>query len=672
MASFIKTLDPFISGSNVANSWSKWKNAFKIYETACEYDEKAEKVRIAFFKHVAGEEVNRVCDSFIKADGTTDKDLKTLDLLIAEIDKHFSTKKRTALACYEFYNLSQKQGQSTVDFIKEVKIAAEQCNFGDQYENQVIMRVTCGVQDMSLRQALIREANLTLSKLLDFCQTVEVSRSNAKQMQTTQQPVVEAINKTYRSHNKDSRTHTNTKFSNFPVQTSCIYCGSSHPPRKCPAYGKTCRICHKQNHFDKMCRSKHQKSTDRARNFQNRYAKPSNFRFAHSVGKDDSVKPSDYDTRLNLGELNLTVNTLVTTSRKEWLEEIIVNGYYTIFKLDPGSEVNILPLAVIQNWQNKPLIRKTKIEVGAYGGSKVSIAGETTLSCTVGNMTKPVHFVISTDHGSPILGLEVCESFNLVTRNNVSTEPPSLGVNECKATLSNILHEYEDVFTGIGRLPGVQKITLHENAVPKIIPARSIPVTLEPLVKAELQNLEAQGIISKVTEPTEWVSPLVIVEKKDNKIRICLDPKYINEAIKREHYHLPTVENILAKVGNAKYFTLLDAKHAFYHLTLDDESSKVCTFASPFGRFKFNVVPFGISSAPELFQREIDRILGGIQYVHTYFDDVLIATEDLQSHEEALRQVLLLARENNLKLNKEKTQLAASSVSFLGHTLSTR
>ena len=117
--------------------------------------------------------------------------------------------------------------------------------------------------------------------------------------------------------------------------------------------------------------------------------------------------------------------------------------------------------------------------------------------------------------------------------------------------------------------------------------------------------MEKLWAISKVTEPTDWVSSLVVVEKSDGSIRICLDRKDLNQAIKRSHLQLPTAEDINSKMTGARYLSKLDPSSGYWQTKLDKESSKLLCFNSPIGLYKFNGLPFGVSNASEIFQLDI-------------------------------------------------------------------
>lgn len=123
--------------------------------------------------------------------------------------------------------------------------------------------------------------------------------------------------------------------------------------------------------------------------------------------------------------------------------------------------------------------------------------------------------------------------------------------------------------------------------------------------------MEANGVLAPVTEPTEWASQMVVVVKK-GKIRICLDPVDLNKALKREHYHMPTLEDVVTKIDSAKYFSTLDAATGFWQIRLDKPSSYLCTMSTPYGRYRFLRMPFGISTAPEVFQKAMHQVLQGL------------------------------------------------------------
>ena len=171
-----------------------------------------------------------------------------------------------------------------------------------------------------------------------------------------------------------------------------------------------------------------------------------------------------------------------------------------------------------------------------------------------------------------------------------------------------------------------------------------------PKVKRELDRMVTSGVIQPIKEPTEWCAPMVAVPKKNNdQPRICVDLQMLNKAVKREKYVLPTIDDILPKLTGAKVFSLLDAASGFWQIPLDTESAKLTTFITPFGRYYFNRLPFGITSAPEIFQHEMNH-----KGVAIYIDNILIYSDTPKEHEARLQKVLDTLKNAGLKFEPRK------------------
>lgn len=187
-----------------------------------------------------------------------------------------------------------------------------------------------------------------------------------------------------------------------------------------------------------------------------------------------------------------------------------------------------------------------------------------------------------------------------------------------------------------------------------------------------LNELERNGIIEKADERSEWVHHLVTVEKKDleKTLRICIDPSELNKQILDEQSYLPTFEEFSASVNGMKYFSVLDLRDGFWHVRLAEESRNLCTFATPFGNYRYIRMPFGIKTGPKVFQRLNFANFGDIENVHVYFDDIFVVGKTKQEHDEALIRVLERAKEKNVRFNEKKMQIASESVKYLGHIFS--
>lgn len=166
--------------------------------------------------------------------------------------------------------------------------------------------------------------------------------------------------------------------------------------------------------------------------------------------------------------------------------------------------------------------------------------------------------------------------------------------------------------------------------------------------------MEKLKIIKRIDEATDWVNSLVVVQNSKGKLRICIDPRNLNKALMREHHPFPSIKDLTSKLAGAKYFSVLDASNGFWQVELDEESSKLCTFNSPFGRYRYLRMPFGISCAPEIFHKAIEHIFEDLDVTFNFQDDIIVWGKDSDEHNERLRKTMDRVRESKLKLNKDK------------------
>ncbi|XP_041464585.1 uncharacterized protein K02A2.6-like [Lytechinus variegatus] len=182
------------------------------------------------------------------------------------------------------------------------------------------------------------------------------------------------------------------------------------------------------------------------------------------------------------------------------------------------------------------------------------------------------------DTKSPaILGLPSSKAMKLVILNCSVQQKEQLPLRDKR----DLQQRFPDCFTGIGRFPGEFHITLMEDAHPVVHASRKLPIHLQKELKEELDRMQELGVITRVTEPTDWVSSLAVSRKSNGKLRVCLDPKDLNRACRRTHHKTPTLEEITHKLSGARVFSKMDARHGYWSIVLDRESSLLTTFNSP-------------------------------------------------------------------------------------------
>ena len=354
-----------------------------------------------------------------------------------------------------------------------------------------------------------------------------------------------------------------------------------------------------------------------------------------------------------------------TKTEKKWQAVIHLNGRSVHFKLDTGSEANVLPVTVYRQMKSVKL-EKTKTLLYAFGEHQVVLLGTVKLDCTTEKGHKEnLLFYVTSSTDVPILGSKACNDLNLVKR-VYACQP-----RQCSSmTKKEMKHNYRDVFTGVGLYDKRYHMQLNPDVKGVIQPPRKIPYQAQPKLKVVLDKLKGQNIITDVDKSTEWVNNLVIVEKKFGALRLCLDLRPLNAAIKRERHVISTPADRQAQLSGKNIFTVVKLKDGYWHVKLSDESSYFCTFNTPWGRKRFLRIPFGISSASEIMQKRNEEILGDIQRVHVIADDLIIAATDDQEHDIIQNRVLQRARDKGVTFNSDKIQFKISEVEYMGNLVS--
>ena len=284
---------------------------------------------------------------------------------------------------------------------------------------------------------------------------------------------------------------------------------------------------------------------------------------------------------------------------------------------------------------NQPKLHPSMIALFSPGG-KLQCAGQFTTAVTHCNKKYGVEiFVSSGEHASNLLGRQATCEMGLVAR-----------LEEVDAEL----------FGDIGLLKCEPvRIQLDSNAEPYCInTARRVPFPLMPQVEEELKRMEEAGVIERVTGPTEWCAPIVPVQKSNGKLRICVDLRKLNGAVTRARFVLPTLEDVATKLAGAHYFSKLAASSGFWQIPLHPENAKLTTFITPFGRFCFKRLPFGITCAAEIFQCLMTDLLKKNEGCEAIMGDIIVYGKSVEEHDEDLRKTLQIIKESGLNLNKDK------------------
>ena len=639
-----------MSGS-LAAEWKRFRSQWQNYETAADLANATTKKRAAVFLACVGTEAYELYQTMQFA---SEEASKEIDNVIEAFERHCVGETNVTYERYEFNRRVQEPAERFDNFLAAIRRLVRTCEYGTLEESILRDRIVMGIRDDATRRKMLQTRKLTLEMAIDICKSSEAASRQLKAIASPDE--VNAM----KTESKQSRRRSPTKRrressrdgSHFrrdrqrasSAARPCQYCNRQHAPQKtaCPAYGQVCRRCNKKHHFESVCRSKMRDQTQML-----------------------------YDEQLL---------ALGTNNAKRVYSRLHVENRSVRFMLDCGSTVNLLPQSIARAID--PDLRNLQAPT-----AKLRMFDHTelqTLGMMIADVEHPhtgrrarLEFYVPVTHRQPILGMNACLEFELLTINDenicaVQPFPPS-----GRLTKEDLTHRYADLFEGQGTLSGLVHLDIDPSVKPVQMPLRRLPLAITDKVKAELARMTSLGIIEPVTEPSDWISALVVASKPNGSVRICIDPKPLNKALKRSHYRIPNLEDVLPRLGQGKVKVLssVDTKDGFWHLRLDDDSSKLTTFETPFGRYRWLRLPFGISISPELFQARMHEALKGLEGTACIADDVLIfgygddLDEAVRDHDRNIIALFERCRKEGIKLNKSKLQLNRTELTFMGNSI---
>lgn len=628
-------------------------------------DENAQKV--SFLLSVIGEPAKKKYFNFeLTAAESVDP-----DTALAAIRDKVVAKRNIIVDRLDFFSATQQARESIDDFVSRLKTLAKMAKLGALQTELIAFKVVTSNKWPSLRSKMLTVTDITLPKAVDMCRAEEITAKRCQEL-SLPNPEVD-VNKV----KGKSRYQAQAK--------KCKFCGDYHDFSKgsCPAFGKKCHRCKGRNHFEKVCK------VNRYKNKKSRKVKE--IKDESSDSEDPTSSSNEASSEASEDEYE--IGKIIDNSEKggSVLAELQLkfsNKWKSVMcELDTGANTSLIGLDWLIKLTGKenPQLLPSTYRLQSFGGHPIKVLGEVKIPCRrkkqrfrlVLQVVDVNHCPILSSKASRVLGfIKFCKSVKF-GKSHAKEPVDSLSVYRIAA--EKIIEEHKEIFTGYGKFEGEVSLEVDSSVPPSIQSPRRVPIAMRNKLKKELELLEKEGMIVKEVSHTEWVSNLVIVQRGDPEsasIRICLDPIPLNKALKRPNLQFSTLDEILPELGKAKIFSTVDVKKGFWHVKLDEPSSRLTTFWTPFGRYRWTRLPFGISSAPEIFQMKLQEVIQGLEGVECLADDILVfgvgetLEEALQNHNRCLNNLLNRLNSKNVKLNKSKLKLCQTSVKFFGHVLS--
>ena len=346
----------------------------------------------------------------------------------------------------------------------------------------------------------------------------------------------------------------------------------------------------------------------------------------------------------------------------EYRETLMIDNVPVNFTIDTACPVSIVPESLYRSHFDHLPLQPAQLKLSSYSQHVVPVLGYLQVPVDYQGKSYSLPLYVTQGDDVALLGRQWLQNIRLNWQRVCAMKVPSM---------DELLKDYADVFS---ESPGTIKqfkaeIQCKEGSVPRFFKPRPVPYALRDKVAEQLHKLEKAGVLTKI-DRSDWAAPIVVVPKQDKAIRICGDYKVtVNQVIEQEVYPLPTADDLFACLAGGQVFTKLDLSCAYQQLELTPESKKYLVINTHLGLYEYNRLSYGVSTAPNIFQRVMDQVLQGLPGVTCYLDDILIAS-DRASHVALVQKVLDRLRKFSIHVKRSKCAFMTTSVTYLGHQIS--
>ena len=599
----------------------------------------------------------------------------------------------------DFYNITQKPGENTTTFYSRIMELYRLAEFPANSDFLVVDKLIHGcTNSVCKRKLMAKGKDVKVKPCLEILrqhEAVDVTMKRLEESQINAAYSRDPTKQSQRNGNRKSqkaRTNAQKKSQSSRRQhnttKTCTWCkGDPHAHENCPAKDAKCTFCHKKGHFEKACRIK-----DRAQN---------SIRSQNAVNATDEVSSDeDYD---QFDIPVISINSIKKTREVLANVELHTTKPATLQgKVDTGAMATCMPsfkLKEVGLCQDN--LQPSNARLRGVTGTDMKTCGELAVKATCNGITKKIKILVTELGTELILGLDVCKLFELVSiadtclQRNITIEEQVEAVHITNETdinyaglkekwkqhlplgrktgdpLKDLKTIFPEMFDGsVGLFDGEVDLKVSPEAKPVQLPPRAVPISVMPKLKAELDKMEKEGIIRPCPETTDWVHNLVIVSKKNGDIRLCLDPKNLNKYLIRSVHYTASWEDAQHSFRNGQFFSTLDAKSGYWTKKLDVQSQPLTAFNTPFKKYCFVRLPFGLSVSSEIFSEEMDKAMAGIPGTFPCADDVKVQGSTEERHDIHLLETVDKASAAGIKFNPQKCQIKKRQIEYFGRVIS--
>ena len=557
------------------------------------------------------------------------------------LSRHFQPRRLVIAERFHFHRRAQAVGESIAEFDAALRKLATHCEFGETLEETLRDRFVCGLRHEATQRRLLTEHGLTYAKALEISKGMEVADSSTLSLKTREPP----INKVFHPTSQEKG------------RKNCYRCGKAgHFPSECRFKDAHCHACGKKGHIAPVCRAtpKNRASpTPRRQRPSSRKTTKMN----RIQGEQEAAGSSDEEYASH--KVNSRASDPVHV-------RVLINEKEIDMEVDTGAALSIISEKTRNTYFPRERLRSSDLVLKTYTNEPLKVVGTLNVRVQYEDQLKKLVLVVTAGNGPSLFGRNWLNHIKLNWKELFAVRTVRLD------SLHGLMQRYHRLFAeGLGTVePYRVSLQVREGAQPRFFKPRPVPFAIKDAIGRELDSLEEQGILKKLST-SDWAAPIVAVPKKDGKFRICGDYKTtINQVLAVEQYPLPKPDELFATLAKGKIFSKLDLSQAYLQLQLDDASIPYVAINTHQGLYTFNRLPFGVASAPAIFQKLMDKVLQGLPGVLCYIDDILVSGEDEDTHFRLLEEVFARLERHGFRLKQEKCMFLLSKVEYLGHQIS--
>ena len=566
---------------------------------------------------------------------------KTFDELKKELKGHYAPEHSEIAERFRFHKRNQLSTESLSQYVAELKKLASSCNFGNYLDDALRDRFVCGIAHEGIQKRLLAthsdssapDTKLTFKKAFDIAQSVEVAEKDVHDFKRKEVVTLAKINSSFqrgqvRNPNK------------------CSHCGrTNHISKECRLKDATCHNCDRRGHIATVCKAP---KRHRGQDSKNKGTK-----WLHQI------TPKKVEEELHMFQLG-------TNSSNPIKLNVSVNGSLLPMELDTGAAVSVISLRTKNKYFPTVPLKESCVRLRTYTKEQISVVGEIQVSVCYENQAEELKLYVLEEDGPTLFGRDWLEYLHLNWKMIKFTTAEAVD-----GSVKSLLEKYRDVFSSeLGLVKSFEaKLEVKPDTPPCFKRPRPVPFALKPKIDEELDRLLDAGIIEKVHH-SDWASPIVPVPKKDGRIRICGDYKVsLNSSLVVDQHPLPNPEELFTVLTGGQQFSKLDLSRAYQQMVLEVDSRKYTTINTHRGLYSYTRLPFGIASAPAIFQRTMDAVLQNIPHVICYLDDILVTGRNRKDHLRNLEEVMSRLQYYGFRVQKDKCLFLTDSVHYLGHRI---